>query len=64
VTSPLGESRELAIVAHSVTGGRQTQKRLDQVRELDVVVGEVDGAAGGTPVDIGWIATGPVGPKG
>lgn len=64
LTSPSGESRELAIVAHSVTGGKQTQKRLDQVRELDVVVAEVDGATGGSPVDIGWVATGPVGSRG
>jgi len=64
LTSPAGESRELAILAHSVTGGKQTQKRLDQVRELDVIVAEVDGATGGSPVDIGWVVTGPVGSKG
>jgi hypothetical protein len=64
VTSPSGESRELAIVAHSVTGGRQTQKRLEQLGELDIVVAEVDGATGGTPVDIGWVVTGPAGSKG
>jgi len=63
VTSPAGEARELEIVAHAVTGGRQTQKRLDQLRELDVVVAEVAGAAG-PPVDIGWEATGPAGRKG
>ena len=64
LTSPTGESRELAIMAHSVTGGRQTQKRLDQLKELDVLVAEVDGATGGSPVDIGWVASGPVGQKG
>jgi len=64
LTSPTGESRELAIMAHSVTGGRQTQKRLDQLKELDVLVAEVDGATGRSPVDIGWVASGPVGQKG
>lgn len=64
VTSPGGEAREVAIIAHAVVGGRQTQKRLDQVRELDVVVAEVDGAPGAVPVDIGWVATGPIGPEG
>jgi hypothetical protein len=64
LTSPTGESRELTIVAHSVVGGRQTQKRLDQLGELDVIVAEPDGAAGGSPVDIGWVATGPVGSQG
>lgn len=64
LTSPSGESRELAVVAHSVTGGRQTQKRLDELKELDVLVAEVAGATGGSPVDIGWVAVGPISPKG
>jgi hypothetical protein len=63
VSSPAGETRELEIVAHSVTGGKQTQKRLDLVRELDVLVAEV-GGGGAPPVEIGWMATGPVGSKG
>lgn len=64
VTSPTGETRELSIVAHSVTGGRQTQKRLDQLKELDVLVAEVEGATAKPPVDIGWVASGPIAAKG
>lgn len=63
VTSPSGDTRELKIVAHAVTGGRQTQERLDRYRELDVVVAEL-GESAEPRVDIGWEATGPVGSKG
>lgn len=63
LTAPGGESRELVIAAHSATGGRQTQARLDRLGELDVIVAEVVGGPGGAPVDIGWVASGPVGGK-
>lgn len=61
VSSENGESRDLEIVAHSMTGGKQTQQRLERIREMDVIVAEVAGTgAGATPVEIGWYADGPV----
>lgn len=60
LTSPTGESRELTITAHAATGGRQTQKRLEGLRELDVIVSDPTGSADVPAVDIGWVASGPV----
>ena len=57
VRSPAGVEREVRVAAHSVTGGRPTQARLDRVRELDVLI--EDGASA-EPIEIGWIARGPV----
>lgn len=51
-----GAEREVQIKAHSVTAGRPTQERLDRTREFDVVIED----AGGEPIEIGWMATGPV----
>jgi hypothetical protein len=56
--SPDGAERDVRVRAHAVTGGRLTQARLERVRELDVLI--EDGASG-TPIEIGWIASGPVG---
>jgi hypothetical protein len=56
--SPSGVERDVRVTGHAVTGGRPTQERLDRVRELDVLV--EDGASG-EPIEIGWIASGPVG---
>ncbi len=58
--SPSGETRDVPILAHSVTGGNPSQKRLDDTRELDVIVDGSLAEAGGAPIEIGWIATGPV----
>ena len=58
--SPTGATRDLPILAHAVTGGNPTQKRLEQVRELDVIVDGPASAGDGDPVEIGWYATGPV----
>ncbi|MEO5511027.1 MAG: hypothetical protein ABIV28_06250 [Longimicrobiales bacterium] len=60
LTSPGGSTRELPILAHSVTGGNPTQKRLERVRELDVIVDGALAAGDGDPIEIGWLATGPV----
>lgn len=54
--SPSGNTREVTIKAHSITGGELSQARLSKTGELDVVVepaGE-DGAA--EAVGIGWVA--------
>jgi hypothetical protein len=52
-----GSERRVRIAAHSVTGGRPSQKRLDRTREFDVILTRDDAAE---PVEIGWLATGPV----
>ncbi len=57
--SPDGETRDVPILAHSATGGKASQKRLDEVRELDVIV-DSNLVLQGSPVTIGWHATGPV----
>lgn len=60
VTSPGGESREVEIKAHTMTGGRQTQDRLERTREFDILVEGPAGSADPLPYDIGWTASGPV----
>jgi hypothetical protein len=60
LTSPGGETRDVSILAHSVTSGIPTQKRLDRNRELDVIVSEEEATTGGVPIDIGWMARGPI----
>jgi hypothetical protein len=57
--SPRGEERIVQILAHAATGGRQTQQRLDETKELDVVISASDAGTGDTKVDIGWYAAGP-----
>lgn len=57
VRSPAGVERDVRVTAHAVTGGRPTQERLNRVRELDVLI--EDGASG-EPIEIGWMASGPV----
>jgi hypothetical protein len=58
--SPQGETRDIPILAHAVTGGNATQKRLDRVGELDVIVDRSAAEANAEPIRIGWTATGPV----
>jgi hypothetical protein len=60
VRSADGEQRRVRIVAHSITGGRQTQARLDRTRELDVLIEEEGDGAAALPIEIGWLASGPV----
>jgi hypothetical protein len=56
--SPAGEERRVRIAAHSVTGGKPSQGRLDRTREFDVIIAGDD--ASGEPIEIGWMASGPV----
>jgi hypothetical protein len=58
--SPDGLTRDIPIVAHSVTSGMPTQKRLDSTRELDVIIDSGLARGDGQPIEIGWVATGPV----
>ena len=57
--SPGGTTRDLPILAHSVTGGIPSQKRLERTRELDVIVSGDLAQGDGDPVEIGWLASGP-----
>jgi hypothetical protein len=56
--TPAGQERRVRITAHTVTGGKPTQARLDRTGEFDVLV-DVAGLEG-EPVEIGWMAAGPV----
>lgn len=60
LASPTGETRDVPIVAHSVTSGMPTQKRLEANGELDVIVESRVATANGLPIAIGWVASGPV----
>ena len=56
--SPSGAERTVTITGHAASSGKASQKRLDRVRELDVVISDEEAVADG-PVEIGWIASGP-----
>ncbi len=60
VVAPSGKERTVTIVGHGATGGRATQGRLESLRELDVVISNVDAGAYDDRIEIGWLATGPV----
>lgn len=56
---PDGRQRDITVRDLAATGGRQTQDRLDRIRELDIVISLEDAGTGDDRVDIGWIAAGP-----
>ena len=60
VTAPDGTERTITVRDFSVTGGVQTQERLDRYRELDIIVDQDDGYGAGDEIQIGWVASGPV----
>jgi hypothetical protein len=60
VTSPSGETRQIGIVGHSATAGRARQDRLDQLRELDIIISSDDASKSGRRIAIGWSVSGPV----
>jgi hypothetical protein len=64
LSSPAGTSRDVAIVDHAVTGGRQTQARLERTREMDLLISREDAGRDGSLVAIGWMARGPVSERG
>jgi len=57
--TPDGRTRDITVRHLAMTGGRQTQDRLDRTRELDIVISMEDAGAGDDRVEIGWIAVGP-----
>lgn len=52
-----GREQVIPILDHAITGGVQSQARLDATGELDVVVAFADAEIDGEPVEIGWTAT-------
>jgi hypothetical protein len=64
LTSPAGVVRTITITDHAVTGGKQTQQRLERTRELDIVVSDEDAGSGAAAVGLGWTASGPVNGEG
>lgn len=54
-----GAQQTVRIVAHSITGGNVSQARLDQVRELDVLVTS-DESTKLLPIDFGSTVFGPL----
>ena len=60
LTSPTGQERVVTVKDKSVTGGRNTQARLEKTGQIDVIVASDEAYAGGDPIGIGWKAEGPV----
>lgn len=60
LVAPDGRHRIVHVKAKSLTGGRNTQQRLEKTGQLDVIISSDDAYAGGKPVSIGWSAEGPV----
>ena len=61
LTSPTGQERVVTVRAKSLTGGRNTQERLEKTGQIDVIISSDDAYAGeGGPIGIGWTAEGPV----
>ena len=57
LASPTGKERRIRILDHAITGGKVSQKRLDTLRELDVVIASDEVVIDGETVGIGWTAT-------
>ena len=55
--STSGQERVVTIMDHAITGGVQSQSRLDATGELDIVVSFAEGEIEGEPIQIGWTAT-------
>ena len=53
--TPAGQEHDVRVAGYAVTGGKPTQERLERARELDVLI---DGMT--EPIEIGWVASGPV----
>lgn len=60
VRAPSGRERVITVKDFSATAGFPSQEKLEQHRELDIVVDTADGVVDGEEIDIGWIASGPV----
>lgn len=59
LTDGTGAERRLQVVAHSLTGGVASQKRLDRTRELDVIVADAETQSRDVYAEIGWTVRSP-----
>ena len=60
VVGPEGAARVVEIIGHATPSGRASQQRLERTRELDVVITAADAVRDALPIDVGWVASGPV----
>ena len=60
LTSPQGLERVVTVAGKSMTGGRNTQARLEKTGQLDVIIPSDEAYAGDEPIGIGWTAEGPL----
>jgi hypothetical protein len=60
VRGPAGGERIIRVHDYSATEGVPSQEKLDQRRELDIVITQEDGLVDGEEIQIGWTASGPV----
>ena len=60
LVSPDGRERVVTVTDTSVTGGRNTQERLEKTGQIDVLVSSAEAYAENEPIGIGWKAEGPV----
>ena len=60
VRGPGGSVRVVHVKDYSATEGVPSQEKLDQRRELDIVIPQEDGLVDGEEIQIGWIASEPV----
>lgn len=58
--SPDGLERTVTVVAKSLTGGRNTQARLEKTGQVDLIISAEDAYLDGRPVGVGWSAEGPL----
>lgn len=58
--SPDGLERTVTVVAKSLTGGRNTQARLEKTGQIDLIISSEDAYLEGRPVGVGWSAEGPL----
>lgn len=60
LTAPDGRERTVTVIAKSLTGGRNTQERLEKTGQLDVIIPTEHAYAGDEAIGIGWTAEGPL----
>jgi hypothetical protein len=60
IKAPSGRERVITVKDFSATAGFPSQEKLEQHRELDIIVEATEGVVDGEEIEIGWIASGPV----
>lgn len=60
LVSPDGRERVVTVTDKSVTGGRNTQERLEKTGQIDILVSSAEAYADDEPIGIGWKAEGPL----